>query len=526
LRKAALLAGGAAILPNVSWTRRANAQTLPPLVGALHGRRLVSAGQLWDWQNQMVDFGPRRMSGGPGHLAYLAFLEEEFRRAGLTTFHDPTQRYPFWDADHRACRLSLVEPDGATNLEVMSYFPGSGNTRVLPGGALTAEVVDVGLGLPADFAAGIATGSLRGKIAFCRMPFTRSTEILGYPNYYNDDPDLTMSPGTPWNKWCLSIVAPQALLTPALAAEAGCAGMIMALEASRTCAIGQYVSFFLTEVRGDQAHGDPGMPILHVDYKTGQYLASRLSALGSTTTARMVLPSITRPNTGTDEVVAFLPGANGDPRDPSKGENVIIATHTDGPSAAEENGPLGMLAIAKYFAQIPRDKRRRSLVFCLATGHMTDAYTEDTTWFTAHHPEIMANTAATMTIEHLGQNSFTDDPVANTYTFDGFPEMGVSPVSQHPLLIQSVIANYQFENLTRAPVINGPSAGVSQAFFNAQKPSYAFYTGPNTLYQMDPKVCLDSMDAERMHHEVRTFVRILAAWEGMSKDELGTGTAV
>jgi hypothetical protein len=185
-----------------------------------------------------------------------------------------------------------------------------------------------------------------------------------------------------------------------------------------------------------------------------------------------------------------------------------------------------MLAIAKYFAKIPRSQRRRSIILCFATGHFTDAYTQDTAWFTAHHPEIIANTAATLTIEHLGQKSYTDDPVANTYTYDGFPEMAISYVSQHPLLIQSVIANYQAENLTRAPVVNGPGFGVSQAFFNARLPSFGFVTAPNSLYQMDPNTGVAGTDRLRMHQEVRTFTRILAAWERLSKEELGVGIAV
>ncbi|MEA2624465.1 MAG: hypothetical protein QOD06_510 [Candidatus Binatota bacterium] len=523
LRAAGAL-GGAALVG-----RRALAQSVPPVpsfVGSLEHAKLASQHEVWEWQNFMVDLGIR-LPGSPQHVRYLDFLEEGCARAGLRTFHDPTQRYPRWEADYTKCALSILEDDGsATDVEAMSYFPGSGNTSKLPGGALVGPLVDAGQGLPEDFAAGIATGSMKGAIAFCTEPRLPTTDALAYPNYYLNDPDMTVTPVTPYRKWSLSILSPQSVATPALAEQAGCAGMIIALEATRKCALGQYVSFLLTEVRGDQANGAPGMPILYVDYRTGQYIKSRLQALGSTTRARMVLPSKTHPNTGTDEIVAFLPGATGDANDPSKGENVIIASHTDGTSASEENGPLGMLALAKYFAKIPRSQRRRSLVFCFATGHFTDAYTKDTAWFTAHHPEIVANTVATLTVEHLGQKSYTDDPQADTYTYDGFPELALSYVSQHPLLIESVIANYQTENLTRAAVINGPGFGVSQAFFNANLPSYAFITGPNTLYQMDRETVLEGTDPARMHQEIRTFARILKGWENLSKEELRAGAAV
>jgi hypothetical protein len=520
---AAAATAGAAFL-QTRGARALSSASGPPgssLVGALRPRNLVSAEQLWEWQNFMVDLGPR-FTGGPAHLAYLDFLESECRRLGLRTFHDPAQLFPRWEADYTKCRLSIRDNGGASSgVEVMSYFPGSGNTSVLPGGAAVGPIVDAGQGLPQDFAAGLATGRFKGAIALVTEPPLPVTDALGYPAYYNYDPHHTMTPVTPFHKWSLSILSPQSLATPDLAEAAGCAGLIIALEATRQCALGQYISFLAT-IRGDQAKGAPGLPTLYVDYKTGQRLKQRLSLLGTPPVARMVLPSKTHPDTGTDEIVAFLPGRDGDPRDPSKGENVVVASHTDGTSASEENGPLGMLAIARYFAKIPRWQRRRSIVFVFATGHFT-GYTKDTQWFIDHHPEILANTAATLTIEHLGQKSYTDDARSDRYTYDGFPEVGISYVSQDPALITSVAQNYSREKLTRAPVINGPGFGVGTPFFEAGLPSYAFITGPNTLYQMDARMGLAGTDRYRLHHEVRTFIRILSSWETLSKTALSAG---
>jgi hypothetical protein len=520
--KAGALAAGAALLPVAATRPGRAASIIPSLVGGLDTARLTTSAELWDWQNFMVDLGPR-FTGSPQHVAYLDFLEEECRRAGLATFHDETQRFPRWDADYNECTIDIVGAGGAsTRLEVMSYFPGSGNTSNLPGGALEAPVVDLGQGLTQDFAAAAAAGGLKGKIAFCTEQPLPLTEALAYPFYYNDDPGTTMTPATAYRRWSLSILSPQSLATPSLAEQAGCAGMIIALEATRKCALGQYISFLFSKVRGDQANGQPGMPILYVDYRTGLYLKSLLQGLSSETKARMVLPSKTYPDTGTDEIVAFLPGADGSATDPTQGENIVVSSHTDGTSASEENGPLAMLAIAKYYAQIPQAQRRRSMVFCFATGHFT-GYTEDTGYFTAAHPEILANTAATLTIEHLGQKSFTDHPKADAYSDDGFPEIGISYVSQDPLLIESVIQNYRAERLLRSPVINGPGFGVSQAFFNANLPSYGFITGPNALYQMDAQTGLEGTDPARMHQELRTFVRILRSWDTLSKQQLSAG---
>ena len=131
--QAGALAAGAALLPGASLRLARAAPILPSLVGHLNTQQLVSSGQLWDWQNFMVDLGPR-FTGSPQHVAYLDFLEGECRKAGLTTFHDVTQRFPRWDADYTRCELGVVGHGGSLKpLDVMSYFPGSGNTSNLPG---------------------------------------------------------------------------------------------------------------------------------------------------------------------------------------------------------------------------------------------------------------------------------------------------------------------------------------------------------------------------------------------------------
>jgi hypothetical protein len=184
-----------------------------------------------------------------------------------------------------------------------------------------------------------------------------------------------------------------------------------------------------------------------------------------------------------------------------------------------------MIAIARYFSQISQSQRKRTLVFAFTAGHMC-GYTSDTNWFLEQHPEMIPKVAATMAIEHLGQRSYTDDPVANTFTSDGYSEIGVSYVSQNPMLIQSVIANYQTEGLQRSPVLNGPGFGVSIPLFGRRLPSYAFITGPNSLYQMDEALVLEQSDPVRMHQELRTFIRILQSWEGLTRDQLGAGVSL
>ena len=61
-----------------------------------------------------------------------------------------------------------------------------------------------------------------------------------------------------------------------------------------------------------------------------------------------------RPTRGRDTIVATLPG----PSD----EVVFLTTQTDGPNECNENGGLGVLALATYAAKLPKGRRNRTLV--------------------------------------------------------------------------------------------------------------------------------------------------------------------
>ena len=82
-----------------------------------------------------------------------------------------------------------------------------------------------------------------------------------------------------------------------------------------------------------------GIPGLYV----GRGTLARLRALGTGAGAKVVLEAETFPDTPTDTLIATLPGATD--------EVVIVNTHTDGPNATEENGALGILALAQVLRE-------------------------------------------------------------------------------------------------------------------------------------------------------------------------------
>lgn len=66
------------------------------------------------------------------------------------------------------------------------------------------------------------------------------------------------------------------------------------------------------------------------------------------------------------QLIAYLPG-----RDycTEADEQIMLVTHTDGPSITQDNGALGLLAIVKYYSHIPQEQRRRTLTVMLDCRH-------------------------------------------------------------------------------------------------------------------------------------------------------------
>jgi hypothetical protein len=105
--------------------------------------------------------------------------------------------------------------------------------------------------------------------------------------------------------------------------------------------------------------GDPGCPAVWVGDSAGTELAAL--AAGGQASATLVLTADITAGAATETVWGWLEGSG------TTGQNIIISTYTDGPNAIEENGGLGLIALARHLAALP--SRHRDMYFALVTGH-------------------------------------------------------------------------------------------------------------------------------------------------------------
>lgn len=121
------------------------------------------------------------------------------------------------------------------------------------------------------------------------------------------------------------------------------------------------------------------------------------------------------PNEKSSLVWATLPGATD--------ETIYVMAHRDGWfDAATDNasGVATMIGLAEHFAKVPRERRRRTIVFVGLDGHHNDSGGVGRMWMAAHRDELFAKTALAINAEHTStiQTYFYGERIrrANTYT--------------------------------------------------------------------------------------------------------------
>lgn len=467
---------------------------------------LPSATTLMSWQRYMVSLGPRL----PGNNALKSW--HNFIAAKLSSFGLDVQREPiavdWWN--HRRWSLTLVRNGVETSVPVSSFYPYSGRT---PSGGVIGDLIDVGAGLPSDF----LSKDVRGKVAFFNLDLLPTKMALFYADAsYVHDPDNTLSPLTDYKRMAFSILSPQvSVLQPDetrslyYAKSGGATAAIISIDASAENAAGQYTPF------SGHPGSSYGVPTLFVDRATGDQIRRQIQAGAQ---ARIELVADEYLNGSTDDIIATLPGTNPD-------EVVIMNTHTDGTSSSEENGALGVLAMAQYFSALPQSCRQRTMVFVLTPGHFHGGIGGDTDRFIEHHPEIIKKAVASLTMEHLGQTEWLDD--AAGYHPSGLYEPAIFFGSNSPT-IQLIMRNAVAAEDLRRTIVSRPVAGLTYFGVGAPLnlagvPNAAYITGPHSLYSFADNQHLSHVDPLRLANEVRTFARVASDLDAAPKASLCLG---
>ena len=138
------------------------------------------------------------------------------------------------------------------------------------------------------------------------------------------------------------------------------------------------------------------VPTFSLGQKDGLAARDFIAAAGAGEAHVKILLDVKRvPNLKSGTVWGTLPGMTD--------ENDIVVAHRDGWfEGANENaaGMATLLGMAEYFAKMPKEQRRRTILFAGTNGHH-DNGAESGLWF-LEHPEFFAKTAVLFNSEHTG----------------------------------------------------------------------------------------------------------------------------
>jgi hypothetical protein len=331
-------------------------------------------------------------SGNASWVNYLQLVERQFNNIGAADVTLNSWTYNRWHTsewpDDSQWSLSI----GGRPIKVASYGAYSGST---PAEGVTAPLIYYDAAQPpADMA---------GKIVVFQPQLSREMldVINGHDFEAHAEDDSYPEPGQPVPGGI------QSVSSPIWAQLLQLARFITVLRKSKAAGAVFVFDSTYEQMAGMYTFPVPALydaPSLFLDRKNG---ATVVEAAKSGTSATLKLVAEITP-TVTWQLIAYLPGKNyGTPED----EAILFVTHGDGPSISQDNGPLGLLAVAYYFGHIPQAQRPRTLAFFIDNRHFMpggEAAFAKQDWL-AQNPKATERVVAVVGIEHLGQIEFVED---------------------------------------------------------------------------------------------------------------------
>jgi hypothetical protein len=504
------LGGAVTLAPGMSFapgTAAAQAPPPNPQLNRINRSYLIAPRQARDWHAEKDRMGGPTIAGSPSWHNFLQLVERELRTAGVTDLFRNAWTYTRWSTSEFPDDSKWSLHVDGKKVRVASYGCNSGST---PDEGVTGDLVVFEDGMTAD--------ALRGKIVIFATPEARarirgsgeltpgdvdSARLRGDYEYLSDAdtfpnplvPRLEAVGVSPFGQMGLGSHAE-------LVRESGAAGVLLALGLSYDAMSGIYT--FPVPALYDT-------PTLYLDYETGKGVIDAAN-IGRRATLRLVAET---EESETYQLFGYLPGKNyGTPKD----EQILLITHTDGPSISQENGALGILGIVKYFANIPRAERPRSLMVFLDCRHYMPgqerAFAAND--YAASHPDIYARVVAAMGIEHLGQMQVAEGG-GRPYHRTGAPELSTVWITNNPRLVDIAIGAVKDNHLARVQVQcpgrkglhggdQGPWYGLGRIAERIGVPG-ASAMGSMSAYWSN-KARMDYLDADHFVDQVATMSQI------------------
>jgi hypothetical protein len=299
------------------------------------------------------------------------------------------------------------------------------------------------------------------------------------------------------------------------ASAAGAAGVVFTFDLPRS------------QIAG---YGDPHQGTI---YRTpaafvGDTAARRLEALAARGGSARLAVRAKVDRATTRNLVATLPGRSR--------ERIILATNTDGQSWVQENGVAGLLAFARYYADLPLRCRPRTLQIAFASAH--DALVVDGTNRFAEPLDDEydeGRIAFAFAVEHLGTREIVPEPdpdgSGQRLAFTGQGEPFLFAAGDSDVLRETAVEVTKRRNLDRTAVLRGiglpepgrvppvcSMGGLGIAFHGRLIPTLAMISGPWSLYA--PSFERSAISFRRMRSQLLAVGDAMLTLDGLPSERI------
>ena len=435
-----------------------------------------------------------RLTGSPAHNEFVRYLRSEVEAMGYETFTD-TKSFERWE--EKKSELVLHTKKGDVPVAVSSAFPYSGETG--PEG-VTGKLSKLGIGKDIvvirlkDFA------HIPGAVAFSER------------NAYPKDLHLTKFYKGPV---AVAFVKGSVAIYLAKILRAKAAVLIWK-NMSAEMVQGQYLNFIL---------GHLGIPTLWVNEEEGKKVRK---AMKKGCKATLTLDADIDPNATAESFHVIVKGKRPD-------ENVLINTHTDGVNAVEENGPIAMLEMLRYYKT---HQPERDVIFAFVAGHFRlpafehnnggGVVHQATSGWLNNHRDLWdgkrkhAKTVASLGLEHFGCTEWKDVKGVYQQTNDVDIEMTYTGNQVMDDILYQALADER----TRTRTVslrphNFMHFGEGQSPFNVGIPDISLCTAPDYLTVVSDSQEMEKFDADLMVEQVAAFIRMEQLINEKSAKEIG-----
>ncbi len=496
------IAGLAAVAPG-----SASAAACPTTTGA----RFAGLPQLKAWNEKLAKFGARP-TGSPNQKRYIDWLDGQLRDVPGVKVTSLRYRFNRWLSKSTSLHATLSGRN--TNLAVAGPVPYS---RVTGRHGVTAPLIH----LPADTP--ITAANSAGKIVVRDLVAPSITySLFDLVSWFKYDPAGSIDPNADYKREWLNNQPSDDMKA---ADAAGAAGVIFVHELPRREIQGQYRPY-------DGIHWlTPGV---HLGIDQGTSLEQAIDG-GTAGLGHIVVRAQQTKNARTRSIIGHLPG-------PGK-RRIVVETHSDGMNAVWDNGNVPILAIAHYFAKLPKRCRPGPMEFLFTTAHLYQRLDPPEHGAgDAQYAKILdrdydrGTVGLVLTLEHLGARDYEAVPRGNglpglTLVRTNTTELSTTFVSESDFLVNALEQLIQARDVRRSLLMKGTAladnshvppycsfGGEATPYEQHLIPSVGFITSPWILF--DPGYGLKSIDFRLLRQQTLIFSDFLLRLRGASQDAI------